>query len=650
MTSPEIGAFSNQIAQFANDQLGYRRHEIINLSLQQGGVCLSRDGHPLPDDPFDFLEKTQATKELISPNQALLHLETDSQLADVFGLASLIPELRTAILSQPSPSHYGESFLHQTLGDDPKILKGLASACAKIQLATEFAAQTRNQPLFLLLAAWLDVFDKIGASISKDKDSFQQITAQEKSLLFQPKVPCQGKPPETYPQKLRRLLSLGLPSKSAKETLGDLKDEDNFEGRGMFIQRVNSTLGYFQNLRQQERITPQEYQQILKEIGINEKIDPEELLNSLISRELISIFQKAYRLEAQYRYCQWFNPGNAALFADQLADEFLITTFSLGESLLLEQIHTPTVKDKGERIDLFQIKERIRRANLRAQEVKTQPDLTDREKQIKLRRLDRKIALAIAPVVNKIATLFPSDEAYFLAACLVKNQATCVGKVNILSAAFRFLGLKPKPTDVLLTLGGGSSHSLLEIDLFTRRLVIDANYPRIPERKTRKFRANKTKILPGYEVYAYLVAENKDRLCKVEFIRLDPATGKAETCHASIPYPHQVIISSNKTGILPSSVYFNYAHFWKSVGDKNSAEYYFRKASAINPNDPDAYFHLGFLYYEKKDLENTIFHLKKYLQLIASSRRKNRATKENIEKARNKIKEAKKSLQVSNQK
>ncbi len=297
--------------------------------------------------------------------------------------------------------------------------------------------------------------------------------------------------------------------------------------------------------------------------------------------------------------------------------------------------------DNDEVINLVATKNKIVDINRRANEINSS-NLGEDEKRQRLVDLDREMQSLLIPIANKIDRIFPHESSTNLIRVLEREDAVCAGKVNVLLAISKYLGINARTSVVKEILDNSTAgHVCYECDLPSgTKLVVDANFgnnygseertddqlitqitrnnPGISDTEIEsslKYAhlaiANARFISPDSRVLIYTtentgkIVANEDQLQEVRnnpnlLIRINPYTGQKEVWKASVPYPH-LITFPDKDGYLciNSSFAFNNANLIP-MGYREVGIYLFRKCIEMNPYSTRAYTGLASLLSEEE--------------------------------------------------
>ncbi len=620
--------FAKSISGTAQDRFAKSALGMTYTLREQGGVKIAED---------DTLK--------LSP-------ETQTKAASLLGITELTSQLRHSLFEQASQGIMTDSsrlapeqrvvanqdhFVQELLGNNPKLLDKLAEITAKARV---FSSVLGHEPtnevaeLGVKIDAWEHTVDEIAQSLCSndaERTYYQDLLENNIVRLNNPTTKtvrgADGHPTssthESYAQRLGkliqepravRLISSHLEPRQGATLADNLIDEyleTAFTLNAVrVLDRVQRPLGLNGKFRKltaclEGREADPAYTQIIERDGLAEdfnKLRDEiaQVSNSSLSDD--DKKQKIQELEGQFK--ERCRPAIESSFNRET--------------------------DTDEAIDLVGTKSRVSTLQQQAQEIRAS-DLSEDEKKDRLANLDRQMQALFVPIANKVDRIFPHQGSTNLTEVLENEDAICAGKVNVLLAISKYLGVNARANSVKEILDNRTEgHVCFEGDLPSgNKLVIDANFgnrygledktddelverirknnPGIkdPEvesalKYTKLATANSRFIPTDARILMYMtenisqVITNPQQLQEIKetprlIIRINPYTGQQEIWRANIPYPH-LITAPDKDGYLfiNSSFTNNTAQFINAAY-KDVGIYLFRKHLEMSPYDTRAY-------------------------------------------------------------
>lgn len=622
VASRAVGKFAREIRKSATNQLVKDAMGFTYTAFEQGGVKLAED---------DSLK---------------LDLQTQTRVTNLLGITALTRDLRKTLFEQASKGEITDSskyepekkvvtnqdtFAQELLGNNPKILDKLAEIAAKAQIFTDVLNNegTNTQDLVLKLNAWKMTINDVAqvlCSNQDQKDFYQGLVEARMVVLTNPDTNS-GK--QSYKDRLgrllgeeraRRFIGASLDSKRGGELADKLTDEyleTAFTLNSVrVLDRIQRPLGINGKFRKltaclRGREADPKYLHIIENNNLKEEFDN--------LREEITKVEKSS-----------LSDDDKGIKIGELNDRFKERCKPL--------LDTPEVST-DETIDLFETKHKIADIQQRGYEIQN-ADIGEFEKRSQLAELDNQMQDLFVSIANKIERIFPHDSKTNLTDVLQDENAICAGKVNILLAVSKFLGVNARAASVLEVLNNDQGgHVYFEGDLPSgNKLAIDANFgngrmelegktddelialirassPDINDREllhslkyTKLAIVNAQKVPANSRILMYmtentgLTVANSDDLENARnnanlFVRINPYSGRKEVWRATIDYPH-LITAPDKEGYLfiNSSFTFNTGHYISSNGSfKDLGFYLLRKHMEINPHEPRIYTDYAYL-------------------------------------------------------
>jgi len=648
--------FVKQIDSSAQDRLTKSALGITYTLQEQGGVKI-----------------TESSDLKLSP-------ETQTKITSLLGITELTSQLRQSLFEQASKNIITDSskftpeqttvfnqnsFVQELLGSSPKLLDKLAEIIAKTRIFSDILqgqlADSMTEELGIKVVAWEKTINEIAQILCKNDSERTYFQGKIEDNIVKANSPIiktikedGGRLTtvnhESYSQKLGKLIkkprAISLISSYLKPRQGESLAEN-------LIDEYLETAFTLNAVRVLDRIQ--------RPIGINGKL-----------RKLMSCLEEK---ETDPVYTQIIESNNLASGLRKVREEIdQINKLSLskdGKKQKIEELNYQYKErcrqiiegafnketDTDEFIDLVETKQGFIKLQERAQEIKTSP-LSEVEKQQQIADLDRQMQDFFIPIANKVDRIFPHQSSTNLANVLKNEDAICAGKVNVLLAVSKYLGVNARANLVEEMLDNKTDgHVCLECDLPSgSKLVIDASFGNRyePSDKTDKelmariiknnpdiagseiesalnyiklaitnsrFIPENSRIFMYITEYTPQVVTNIHQLQEIRenpqlLVRINPYTGKSEIWKANIPYPH-LITAPDKNGYLfiNSSFANNSAHFvlkdYKDIG-----VYLFKKHIEMNPYSISAYTGLvnllpedeGLVFLEKIKREKSAFY------------------------------------------
>ncbi|NMB56847.1 hypothetical protein GYA19_02815, partial [Candidatus Beckwithbacteria bacterium] len=620
--------FAKQIGSAAKDRLAKSSLGMTYVLQEQGGVKIAED---------DTLK--------LSP-------EKQAQVINLLGITELTSQLRHSLFEQaelgsltdasaPSPEVKAitnqDEFARELLGENPKLIDKLAEITAKAQVFTSALGQQPSEAtreIEVKVQTWECTIDEIARTLCSDeaeKANYLRLVEDNIAKLNSPSQRtingADGQPKttavESYASRLSRLIQKPRAIEYISsyigfhqgETLADNVVDEYLEtaftlNAVRVLDRIQRPLGFNGKFRKltsclEGREVDQAYTQIIESNGLND--------------DFIKL-----RSEIKQVHNSSFTDDEKKQKIQELNDNFKERCRPIIEGSFTKDT------DRDEAIDLVDTRDRIAELSRQASEI-NKSGLSEGEKKQRLAVLDRQMQSLLVPIANKVDRLFPHKGSTNLADVLEKEDAICAGKVNVLLAISKYLGINARANSVKEILDNNTAgHVCYECDLPSgAKLVVDANFsnkyglegktddeliarirrnnPGIsdPEvesslRYTHLAIANARFIPTDSRVLIYTtentggIVTGDEQLQEARnnpnlLIRINPYTGQKEIWKANIPYPH-LITSPDKDGYLHinSSFTNNTAHFttrdYAEVG-----VYLFKKHIEMSPYDARAY-------------------------------------------------------------
>lgn len=591
-----------------------------------------------------YISKEQGGINL-EDEDAKLSPETNARVTNLLGLSAITGDLRHSLFEQsasheltdtsnkspePVSMQNQDLFVEGLLGEMPTLIDKLAEINAKARIFDSIVKDRQRdetlEGLRIRIDTWKETVDGIALSLCADdaeKARYQQLV-DSNVAEYQETPPGKEagdettKPPESYSQRLARLVEN---PRAVGFITARLKPEQGGKLAEEVIDEYLETAFTFNAVRVLDRIE--------RPLGISGEFD-----------KLTACLRG---VEQDPKYTDIINNNHlTSLYADlqQSLAEVYQSNLSVAEksreardlnaafeancqSILSDNL---SGVENEEVISLVDTKETLLDIKRQTEEIKAS-DMPQPEKDTRLAELDRQIQELMIPIANKIERIFPHKESTNLTDVLENEDAICAGKVNVLLAVSKYLGLNARANTVLEILDNNTQgHVCCECDLPSgNKLVIDANFGNIsfldgktddeiiayikqtnPEIKAGELDkilksyklsiANAASIPQESRVLMYTasntteLAHNDDSMQTTKdqpelFVRINPDTGHKEIWRASIPYPH-LITSPDKDGnlFMNSSFAFN-NHF----ANKEVSAYLLQKHIEMNPYNSRAY-------------------------------------------------------------
>lgn len=624
-------AFAKSIGSAAQDRLAKSTLGMTYTLQEQGGVNIA-EGNSLKLSP-----------------------ETQTRVTSLLGITELTSQLRHSLFEKAAQGQMADSSeqspeqrvianqdrsVQELLGDNPKLLDKLAEITAKARVFSDLLGNQQpsstTQELGMKVAAWEHTIDEIAQSLcgnDTEKAYYQQLVASNLVKLNNPTTRtvkgADGQPQtkfhESYTERLALLIqkpravssiSSHLEPRQGQALADNLMDEyleTAFTLNAVrVLDRIQRPLGFNSKFKKLTAClkgweAEPAYIQLIESNNLREDF-------SKLRAEIAQINKSALSDEEKEQKIQDLN--------DQFKNRC--------EPAIENAFNKET--DTDEAIDLVGTRQNIIALQQQMQEIKASK-LDEAEKKQRLANLDKQMQTLFIPIANKVARIFPHKSSTNLTEVLEKEEAICAGKVNVLLATSKYLGVNARANSVKETLNNETAgHVCFECDLPSgSKLVIDANFENItgwdnktddeltasirnsnpditdPEleselRYTKLAIANSRSIPADSRVLMYItentsqIASNEVQLKEARqknlLVRINPYSGQQEIWKAAIPHPHLVTFP-DKDGYLciNSSFTNNTGNFVSFVDEayRDIGIYLLRKQIEMSPYDAKAY-------------------------------------------------------------
>ena len=622
--------FAKLIGKTAQDRLTKSASGITYALREQGGVKIAED---------DTLK--------LSP-------ETQIRVTSLLGVTELTSQLRYSLFEQASQGVMTDSskltpeqrvvtnqdrFVQELLGNNPKLLDKLAAITAKARVFSgvlkDQESSSERVELGNKVEAWEHTIDEIAQSLCSndtERTYYQNLVENNVVRLNNPTVrptrEVDGQPAapvtrDSYVQRIGKLIErprvVSLISSHLEprqgETLADNLMDEYLETAFTLnairvLDRVQRPLGFNGKFRKLTACleggeADPAYTQIIEDNNLTEDFNK-------LKEEIGQVSGSSFSEDEKQQKIQ------------ELNDQFKERCRPVIEGSFNKETDTEEV------IDLVGTKQRISALQQQAQEIRGS-DLSEDEKKDRLANLDRQMQALFVPIANKVDRIFPHQSSTNLAEVLENEDAICAGKVNVLLAISKYLGVNARANSVKEILDNRTEgHVCFEGDLPSgNKLVIDANFgnrygledktddelvasirknnpgikdPEVESAlKYRKLATANSRFIPTdarvlmyitentFQIVTNPQQEEETRQAARLVIRTNPYNGQHEIWKANIPYPH-LITAPDKDGYLfiNSSFTNNTAQFIKPAY-KDVGIYLFRKHIEMSPYDTRAY-------------------------------------------------------------
>jgi tetratricopeptide (TPR) repeat protein len=620
---------NRQINNSATDKLTKSSLGMAYILKEQGGIDLDVDEN-------DSLK--------LSP-------ETNAKITSLLGVTELTSQLRHSLFEQSSLGVIADTskaapeskvvfnqdkFVQAILGENPKLINKLAEIVGKSQIFTDVLDQQPNETstdIKFKVKTWKNTIDTLAQTLCSSKterDNYQRLVTDSVSRLNNPSertINTNGEVKtvtvESYSSRLNKLIQNPRAIKHISvyinprqgEVLADDVVNEYLEtaftlNSVKVLDRIQRPLGFNGKFRKltaclREREIDPIYTQIIKNNGLVDDFNK-------LSGEIEKVVNSSLPDNEKKQKIEELNNNFKEQCRPIIKDSFLKET------------------DHDEEIDIVGTKDKLAELYKQADKINSS-ELDKSEKQQKLASLDEQIQLLLVPIANKVERLFPHENSTNLTDVLEKEEAICAGKVNVLLAISKYLGINARANTVKETLNNETSgHVCYECDLPSgSKLIIDANFgnkgglegktddelialirqgnPGISDSELQfslkyahlaiinaKFVPQNSRVLIYTTKNTGEIVADDNRLQEVKtssdlLVKINPYTGQKEIWKASIPYPH-LITAPDKDGYLyiNSSFTNNTAHF-VGKGDLEIGIYLFKRHIEMNPYDALAY-------------------------------------------------------------
>lgn len=624
--------FANQITSYATDRLIKSRGGMAFISKEQGGVKLAEDdlSNLSPERQAQLINLLGITELSAKLRRFLFEQSEQGNLIDG---SKLTPESST-ITNQ-------SKFVQELLGKNPRLLNKLAEITAKARVFAKVFDQQQNestQKIAVKIKTWEHTIDELAltfCSNEAEKLNYQQLVADYIMKLNSPSqrtvTEIGGLPKTTavdsYAMRLNRLIqkprALELMSSFISPKQGEALADN-------VVDEYLETAFTINAVRVLDRI-----QRPLGFIGKYEK-----LISCLEGREVDQIYTKIIAdnnlLKVFYQLKDEIKQVHASSSSDQettIKVKKLKDDFKEKCRFILENSFAKDT-DQEEMIDLVSAKSQVADLYQQATEI-NKSSLEEEEKKQQLANLDQQMQSLMILIANKVNRVFPHQTSTNLSDVLESEDAICAGKVNILLAISKYLGINARANSVEEALDNEiAGHVCYECDLPSGiNLVIDANFsnkselegktdeelttiiqrnnPVISNSKLKsslkymRLAIENARFIPANSrVLVYTtentgkVVEDDEQLQQIRvnpnlLARINPYTGKKEVWQANIPHPH-LITFPDKDGYLHINSSFTNNNTVIAPQVNREVEIYLSKRQIeMSPYDTAAYTDLA---------------------------------------------------------
>ncbi len=604
---------------------------------------------------IDYVAREQGGIHKVEGN-LLETLRSQVRITTLFGISELTREIRQIIFERASESGLVDSSLHDPtpqiienqqsfvralLGSNPRVIEQLAEIEAKIGIFEDVRhdvqdpnRRDRLNGFSQRVAIWKGVIGFVSRNLCGDDETrhlYQELVSRNQAQLSQP-VERRGESADgtkTYKKSYRdRLQSVLENSRTDKFIDSATSAQQGKKLAGDLVDEYLNTAFTLNAVRALDRI-----QKPLTVRAMHRK-----LVACLDGRERDSNYEELIRkTDISNRYNEYEAEirriKNSGLPSDEekqklkQADE----TFRQSCAAHLESLRDIN-EESGESIDLITARQQLDELRVRTLEISAS-DMDATEKSRKLKELDDRFQDVLTPIANKVDRLFPHERSTDLTDVLENEDAVCTGKVAVLLAVSKYLGVNARANGVLEIMDNGTAgHVCFECDLPSGELlVIDSNFSNKAglENKTdaelievikrrnhgisdedvtatlkfyKRAIANAEYIPEESRVLTYRlqrtdqIVESQSEVDSVRgtdyhSMRLDPYTGEKRVWVANVPFPHQ-ITSPDKDGYLyMNSSFCNNTARHIAFKYPDIARYLFERQIEMSPYETKA--HIG---------------------------------------------------------
>ncbi|MCX7928446.1 MAG: hypothetical protein N2558_02065 [Patescibacteria group bacterium] len=587
-----------------------------------------------------YVLQEQCGIKIAKDNNLNLSEEVKAKMTSLFGVAELILQLRESLLDQARKgeitdfSRYTpekkaiknqEEFIRTLLGKRSRLIDKLAMVSARAKLLFDVLQNcvhdSASSELEVKVLAWKSIIDRIGLGLcegDKEKDYYQKLVETNVAKLSnraKQKIKKLVQSP-----KILKAISNRLDTKQV-QTLADILINEYIETA--FTLNVARVLNRMQN-----------------PLGFVGKF-----------RKLFSILE-GYEFDSSY--AKVIESNNLAQEFDNLKDEIIkVDKLPLNDEEKKERIlklqnsfkdkcsfvisnsgfENP---DKDEAIDIVSLRKKFSELQDQARKI-SNLDFDRVEERLKLVKLDEQVQSLLIFIGNKLDRIFPNlgNLVTNLTEVLEKEEAVCAGKVSVLLAISKYLGIRARASCVKEMLDNNTKgHVCCEFDLPSgRKLVMDTSFENILGlesqtdeqlidglRKRNPLVSNlEIQTFLKYKKMAFVNArfipvsskfltyitentrqgvENDKQLRQVKdipnlFIRINPYTEQKEIWKASIPYPHLVMAPDKDGNVCINSSFASNTGQFITKNYVDIGMYLLKKNIDINPCDGKAYVGLA---------------------------------------------------------
>lgn len=626
----EANNFAKQIKTSATDKLAQSSLGLAYVLKEQGGINITKD------------ENLSLTPEI------------RTQVTSLLGISELASQLRQSLFEQAAENSITDSsksepaartvanqteFVQELLGNHPKLPEKLAEIEAKARLLsnalnTQPTSETA-QELQTKVSTWQHTINEVAQILSAseaEKARYQSMVETDTQHL---QTSSAKNPEKSFEERLKkliqkpralRLISFQIDAREGGVLADKVIDEYLETAFTLNAVRVLDRI--------QRPLNPKaKFQKLISTLEEREH-DPRYI--RLIQRNgLALVFVQLQRqINATQESSLTYDEKEEKI--EQLKQNFI--------ELCRPEIENTRELDQDEIIDIVEIRKQIAGLFQEAEAIRSS-NSNQQEKKQQLAVLDKRMVSLLVPVANKVDRLFPHQYATNLTQVLENEEAVCAGKVNVLLAISKYLGLNARANSVEEHLDNGTEgHVCYEGDLPSgARLVIDANFSNVrkqdgktdtelmerikrnnPEADSEKLerslryaklaRANSKFIPEDSRVLIYTTEslsqtitddEQFDSLKKDPhlLVRVNPYTGAKEVWKSTVPHPH-LLTFPDKDGYLyiNSSFTNNSSHFLRK-DYVDVGIYLFKKHIEMSPFDARAYTGLAGLLPEKEGFD-----------------------------------------------
>ncbi len=634
----------------------------------QSGVKTTADTHlKQANRGVEYIASVQGGLEYRIEDTNFLSLELNRRITNLTGISQITGELRGYIFEQSAQGDLTDSsissmphsienqhlFAQTLLGEHPTLLAKFAEVEAKIHIFEDFLQN--HGELAAKLGIWKGTISEAVRDLCPDTESldgYQRMVNTSQQRLSNPEEVTHRRTDgtvtttvkESYRDRLSKLLlkegSEEVISRFVAEKKGGVLAES-------LIDEYLETAFVLNTIRVLDRIQkPLDYSGKFNKLTscLNKWEEDPQYTQIIEANNLRSDFDE-YTEEVERIKASNLTSEQKDEKVEELDKNFKEKCRPLVESAFDENNTEEAVNIVGTRNSILELQQQ-------AQAIKSS-DIPELEKNQQLEELDMKLQDLLIPIANKVARIFPHQSSTNLTTVLENEEAVCAGKVNILLAVSKYLGLKSRASMVLEIMDNSTEgHVYFECDLLSsKKLVFDANFlnrkrdvsgktdeeiiqiirdrnPHIKEEEipgTLKFyklaEANAQIIPEESRIFMYTLentgnqVEDSDQLQSTKdtqhlVIRINPYNGHKEIWRANIPYPHLVTAPDQDGYTYINSSFTQNAANFVNAANRDIGMYLLKKQIEICPFDVTAHIrYVGML--EPADAINYLQQLKK---------------------------------------